>query len=126
MGGRPIVIDLNRDGQIGLVAMGQSTALFDFDGDGFAHRTGWVTPEDGLLAFDKDGDGAIRHHDELSFTGYHPGARTDLEGLRGFDSNRDGMLSAADANWSKFRVWRDANGNGISEDASCRPSRAMG
>ena len=116
MGGRPIVIDLNRDGRISLVAMGQSTALFDFDGDGFAHRTGWVTPADGLLAYDKDGDGAIRHHDELSFVGYHPGARTNLEGLRGFDSNHDGMLSAADANWSKFRVWRDANSNGISEE----------
>ncbi|WP_147272317.1 hypothetical protein, partial [Phyllobacterium salinisoli] len=39
---------------------------------------------------------------------------TDLEGLRhAFDSNGDNILDAWDARWSEFRVWQDADQNGI-------------
>ena len=35
---------------------------------------------------------------------------TDLAAL---DSNGDGKITSADADWSQLRIWQDANGNGV-------------
>ncbi len=43
------------------------------------------------------------------------GAGSDLEGLYGFDSDRDGFLTQFDSRFSEFQVWIDRNGNGDSE-----------
>ena len=66
----------------------------------------------GLLAYDKDGDNDITARDEISFVDYVDGARTDLEGLRHFDSNADGVLDSKDAEFAKFKVWQDADQDG--------------
>ena len=124
--GKPILVDLDGDGEVSYISVEDSNVLFDFDGDGYAHRTGWVGGNDGLLAYDKNGDGMIREHDELSFVGYHPGARTDLEGLRHFDSNNNGRLDSRDREWGKFRIWQDANENGLSETGELRTLAEMG
>ncbi len=42
------------------------------------------------------------------------GAQSDLEGLAGWDSNGDGVISALDAGWSKLKIWVDANMDGVS------------
>ena len=112
--GKPVVLDLDGDG-VELVALEDSTAFYDIDGDGYRERVGWVSPDDGLLAYDKNGDGEISGRAELSFVDYVPGARTDLEGLRYFDSNGDGRLDAKDAEWGRFRVWRDLDQDGESD-----------
>lgn len=31
--------------------------MFDFDGDGLKNATGWVKSDDGILVFDRNGDG---------------------------------------------------------------------
>ena len=98
-----------------LVSLEDSTAFYDIDGDGYRERMGWVSADDGLLAYDKNGDGVISGRDELSFVDYVSGARTDLEGLTHFDSNSDGRLDASDAEWSRFRVWRDLDQDGESD-----------
>ena len=49
-----------------------------------------VSAGDAFLVLDKGTDKVIDRFDEISFTGYLPGARTDLEGLAAFDSNGDG------------------------------------
>ena len=113
-GGKPVVLDLDGDG-VELVALEDSTAFYDIDGDGYRERMGWVSADDGLLAYDRNGDGEISGREELSFVDYVPGARTDLEGLAHFDSNGDGRLDASDAEWSRFRVWRDLDQNGESD-----------
>lgn len=112
--GKPVVLDLDGDG-VELVALEDSTAFYDIDGDGYRERMGWVAADDGLLAYDKNGDGVISGREELSFVDYVPGARTDLEGLVHFDSNGDGRLDASDAEWSRFRVWRDLDQDGESD-----------
>src|SRR6185312_5961755 len=43
------------------------------------------------------------------------GAATDLEGLRSFDSNANGFFDGGDARFGDFRVWRDANQDGVSQ-----------
>ena len=53
-----------------LVSLEDSTAFYDIDGDGYRERMGWVSADDGLLAYDKNGDGVISGRDELSFVDY--------------------------------------------------------
>ena len=117
--GKPIVLDLDGDG-LELVSLEDSTAFYDIDGDGYRERMGWVSADDGLLAYDKNGDGVISGREELSFVDYVPGARTDLEGLAHFDSNGDGRLDDSDAEWGKFRVWRDLDQDGESDAGELR------
>ena len=118
----PLVLDLDRDGAIDLIPLATSRARFDIDGDGFAERTGWVAPADGLLALDRDGDGWIRGNAELFGT-----KRADGFGvLATLDTNHDGMISAADALFARLRVWIDANGDGISAPSELRSLAQLG
>jgi Ca2+-binding RTX toxin-like protein len=110
-GGKPIILDLDGDG-VELVSVEDSTAFFDINDDGYREHMGWVAPDDGLLAYDHDGDGIIDKRSEIAFVDYVAGAQTDLEGLRFFDTNLDGVLDANDAEWSSFGVWQDADGDG--------------
>ena len=113
-GGKPVAIDIDRDG-LEFVGVDDSNVFYDINGDGWREHIAWTDRDDGLLAFDKDGDGIIDRHDEISFTGYKEGARTDLEGLQAFDTDGDGRLTANDSDWARFGVWRDANLDGITD-----------
>ncbi len=53
----PIAVDLDGDG-VEFVS-GAAGVRFDYDGDGVAETTAWVGRDDGLLAFDKNGNGRI-------------------------------------------------------------------
>ena len=106
----PIVFDLDGNG-VHLVNKSDSHVRFDWNDDGKADRTGWISQGDGLLTFDRNGDGTVSGADELSFVDDANGATSDLAGLKAFDSNSDGKLSSADYVWSRFGVWSDANGN---------------
>lgn len=109
----PIALDLSGEGlQFSTFADG---ALFDCDDDGQRDRTAWVAGGTALLAYDRDGDGAIIRTEEISFTRYLEGAKTDLEGLAFFDTNHDRLLDAHDLCWHQFGVWRDENGDGFSQ-----------
>ena len=113
-GGKPIVLDMDGDG-VELVSLDSSNAYYDMDGDQWVEHRGWVGADDAFLAYDANGDGKISGRDELSFVAYKEGARTDLEGLLAFDSNNDGKLTSADAQWQSLKVWRDADGDGVSD-----------
>ena len=122
----PLTLDLNGDGQINLLSA-QNGVHFDFLGDGYAERTGWVAPEDGMLVWDKDADGLIEGHEELIASpealSFIQDTRLDeLEHeLNGFallaaqDGNTDGVIDANDAIYNTLQVWIDANSNGVSE-----------
>lgn len=107
----PIVLDLNGNG-VTLVNNNRTKASFDWDGDGIKNQTGWIGKDDGLLFIDRDRNGTVSNAGELSFTNDKEGAKSDLDGLRAFDSNGDGIFSATDDQFSQFKVWRDKNGNG--------------
>ena len=124
-GGKPVAIDLNGDG-IAYTQLGDSQVLFDINGDGARDLLAWTAAEDGLVAFDKDGDGQIRDFDEVSFLAYLAGAKTDLEGLGGFDTDRDAKLTAKDALWQKFGVWQDTNQDGVSDPGEFKSLDAWG
>ncbi|MFZ4604149.1 MAG: hypothetical protein ACOYM8_17020, partial [Caulobacterales bacterium] len=108
----PVVFDLGDDG-LDLIAVEESDVVFKPNGNGPMLRVGWVGGQDGILALDRDKSGAIDNLKEIMFTQDKPGAKTDLEGLAGFDNNKDGLLNSKDKIWSDLRIWRDVNGNGL-------------
>ncbi|WP_431777343.1 Ig-like domain-containing protein [Ottowia caeni] len=116
----PVVVDLQGDG-LQLLDVREQPVLLDLDGDGLPERLGWVGPENALLALDRNGDGRVSLPEEISFVHDWPGASTDLEGLRAFDSNGDGWLSADDARWQDFGLFRDLNSNGVQDDGEFTP-----
>ncbi|TIP25753.1 MAG: hypothetical protein E5X67_23465, partial [Mesorhizobium sp.] len=105
----PLVIDLDGDG-IELTSLGASAAYFDLDGDGFAERTGWVGPDDGLLVLDENGNGRIDDIAELFGSATSQG----FQELSRLDGNHDNVIDANDAAFLSLQVWRDANGDGVS------------
>ncbi|MDZ4304578.1 MAG: hypothetical protein U1C13_23475, partial [Pseudomonas sp.] len=60
----PIILDLDGDGVIGTVGLGAGVH-FDHAANGFAERTGWVAPGDGLLVWDRNANGTIDTGREL-------------------------------------------------------------
>jgi Cadherin-like domain len=123
--GKPIAIDLGGDG-FQFINVDDSNVFLDVAGDGIKRRTSWVGPNDGMLAYDENANGKIDSPKEISFARFLTGAQTDLEGLRAFDTNHDGVFTAADAKWNSFGVWRDANSNGVSEAGEFQSLTAMG
>lgn len=107
----PLVIDMDGDG-VELVSLDDSTAFFDLNIDGFAELTGWVNPDDALLALDIDGDGVIDDNSELF--GDQTGFAHGFLALAAHDGNNDGVIDANDAVFADLIVWQDANGDGFS------------
>lgn len=109
----PIVLDLGNDGlQITPVA---ESDIVTKDAAGNVLQTSWVGPTNGILAFDRNGDGRVDNTADISFRQDKKGAKTDLEGLAGWDSNGDGVLNALDSGFAKLVVWTDANQDGQQE-----------
>jgi hypothetical protein len=128
----PVVLDLNRDGQIGY-----SSVTMDVNGDGQLDLTAWAGAQDGVLVWDKYRDGLVHDNSQYAFAQYattyangldaNGKAPTDLSGLaEAFDSNQDGMFDAQDAKFADFKVWQDANQNGVSDAGEVRSLADVG
>ncbi len=110
----PVVFDLNGNG-IELISAEDSPAVWLFS-SGY-HRTGWVSPEDGILVYDAKGNGQINDISAFAFTAFAPGANSDLEALSiAFDTNHDGIFDIHDAHYAQFGIWQDKNSNGIMDN----------
>ncbi|QED92247.1 hypothetical protein EZJ17_06220 [Eikenella exigua] len=103
-----------------MVANQFSGSLFDHDGDGIRTASGWVGKEDGLLVYDRNGDGIINNGSELFGEATHlkngGTAEHGFAALADLDDNGDGKIDAADKAFSSLRVWRDLNQDGISQE----------
>jgi hypothetical protein len=111
----PIVLDLDGNG-IELIPRATSNVYFDMDGDGIKEQTGWVKPTDGLLAIDSNANGQIDNINEL----IGDLGRSGFAELVTYDLNNDRVINASDAVWSQFRVWLDANSNGLTDAGELR------
>ena len=111
----PLVIDLNYDG-IQLTNLATSSTFFDMDGDGYAENTAWVSPQDGILTIDLNGDGTINNITEIFSEHYGDGTpNSGLNAISTLDSTKNGIISASDDQFNQILVWQDLNQNGISE-----------
>lgn len=120
----PLTLDLNGNGIETIAPNLADPILFDLTGEGIKTGTGWVAPSDGFLALDRNGNGTIDDGTELfgdatlllDAAGVIAGKATDgFEALAAEDTNRDGIVSALDANFVNLRVWQDLNQDGISQ-----------
>ena len=113
----PLVFDLDGDG-ITTVSLEESNAFFDLDNNGFAEKTSWVGAREGLLAYDKNGDGIINGGNELF--GYRTLmkdgktlASSGFMALAEYDNNKDGKIDSNDIIYALLRIWQDSDGDGI-------------
>lgn len=124
----PLVLDLTGDGvqSVGL----QKGVQFDLDANGFKETTGWVSPYDGLVVRDLNGNGTIDNGSELlgDRTVLPDGstAAAGFEALAALDSNQDGVVDDQDAAWGNLRVWQDTNGDGISSAGELHTMTQLG
>ena len=142
-GAKPIVLDLDMDGEMEMISRENSFVFWDVNDDGYRYRTGWVDSDDGLLVYDKNGDNDITAWDEVSSAAYvlgqmgedaalaahddnEDGLLTDMEALAYFDSDGDGSLDAGDSEFSKFRVWQDSDEDGEVDAGELRTLAAEG
>ncbi len=107
----PLVLDLNGDG----FAWNSTGIGFDSNSDGTLERSAWVSADDAIVVLDRNGNGTIDNGTEISFLNDTFGAQTDLEGFVAYDTNGDGIFDINDAQFNDFRLWQDANQNGVSE-----------
>jgi len=124
----PLVLDLDDDG-LEIDPLG-SGAHFDLDRNGFAEETAWVNKDDGLLVFDRNGDGIINDGGELfgDQTTMADGttAASGFEALTEMDTNGDGIISSEDEKFADLRVWQDANSDGFTAEGELKTLKEVG
>jgi hypothetical protein len=104
----PVVLDLNGDG-VHFLDRGAGVT-YDYNGDGVAEATAWAAADDGILVRDANGNGTVDNASEFVFGGH---GVTDMEALR---AQYGDTLDANDADFATFKVWQDANSNGVVDD----------
>jgi Ca2+-binding RTX toxin-like protein len=124
----PLVLDLDGDGvETTSLALGTH---FDHNANGFAEATGWVGADDGLLVLDRNANGVIDNGHELfgNNTPLPDGsyAADGFAALAVLDVNGDGRINAADPAYAQLRIWRDANGNALTDAGELRTLSAAG
>lgn len=109
----PLILDIDGDG---VETIGKSAGIhFDLDCNGFAEQTGWVGKDDGLLVWDRNGNGKIDDGSELfgnnTVLANGQKAANGFAALAELDSNGDGRVDANDIDFSQLRVWKDGDSN---------------
>ena len=113
----PLLLDLNGDGvrSVGV----DHGVLFDVNNQGQVALTGWASASDGMLVRDINRDGLINNGAELFgngtllANGSH--AANGFDALAQFDANHDGKIDSQDVIFKELNVWRDANGDGVTQ-----------
>ena len=124
----PVVLDLNGDG-IKTLSL-NAGVQFDILANGQATQTGWISPGDGLLVMDRNGDQIINDGSELfgSSTAMSDGVASPdgFAALRELDSNHDGLINQSDSAFKDLKVWIDSNSNGLSSSSEIKTLDELG
>ena len=119
----PLVLDLDGDGiEVSPIHQGVN---FDLYAVGTAQAAAWPSPDDGFLAMDRNGNGAIDNGTEL-FGNVDVTYAHGFEHLATLDDNGDGLLTAADAAFGQLVVWQDVNHDGASTAAELHSLASLG
>jgi Ca2+-binding RTX toxin-like protein len=115
----PLILDLNGDGLKITPLAGDHPVFFDTNNDGLRTATAWASADDGLLVFDRNGNGTIDSGAELfgdeTVLPNGQKAPNGFAALAALDVNHDGLFNAADSAFTAVRLWRDLNQDGISQ-----------
>jgi hypothetical protein len=121
----PIIFSLDRNASLDDLLADKTIVHFDLDGDGEAEWWPWVKPDTGILVWDPERTGRVESGLQLfgSVT-WWIGWQHGYQPLAMLDDNRDCWLSGAELDG--LAVWRDRNGNGISERGEVAPLQSLG
>ena len=126
----PLIIDLDGDGAKS-ISLNDSSVFFDLDNDGFAEKTAWVGPHDGLLVRDLNHNGIIDNGSELfgnhTFCADGQLAHNGFEALQSYQDG-GGLLTASSSPklWKELMIWQDRNSNGRTDQGELTPLSATG
>jgi GH24 family phage-related lysozyme (muramidase) len=124
----PLVIDLDGDGLELRAADGQ--VLFDHNADGIRTGTGWASPDDALLVWDRNANGLVDTGRELfgidTLKSNGQFASNGFDALADLDSNADGQFSSADAQFNNLQLWRDLDQDGVTDAGELQSLSAAG
>jgi Ca2+-binding RTX toxin-like protein len=112
-GGDPLILDLRGNG-FHFSSVNDSNVFFEQAADGLRHQTAWFNGGNGVLAYDKYGDGSVRDSSQINFYTQVAGATNDLQALQ-ILAGGTSHLDSSSAIWARLGVWVDANGDGVSE-----------
>ena len=122
----PLILDLNNNG----IQTTSNSTYFDYAGDGFAEKSGWINSKDGMLVRDLNGDGVINNGGELfgDQTVLTNGkfAKDGFAALSALDNNGDGVLNEKDTAWSELKAWIDADGDGATDTGELHTLSELG
>ena len=119
----PLVVALG-DNRMSFSKLDSLSPSFDLQGSGFKRQTGWIGPNTGLLALDRNGDGQINDITELF--GQSGTFADGFAALRTLDTNADGTIDARDAQFGQLRVWVDANGDAVTQTGELKTLAELG
>lgn len=120
----PIILDLDKNGFA--FSSVDNGVTFDINADGHKDQIAW-TKDDGILAYDVDGNGTIDNGSEIFTPDFNGGKfASGVAALASLDSNGDGKIDASDEAFSKLQVWVDADNDGISDDGELSSLTANG
>jgi len=120
---RILVLDLSNNENISTVPFADSTAYFDFTGDGFKEKTSWIYAVDGILVLDKNHNGQIDGINEV-FGKNTVGGLEELKKL--VDSNDDDLINREDKLYSKLMIWQDRSQDGRSQLSELKTLERVG
>jgi hypothetical protein len=93
-----------------------STPSYDSFESDWSAATGGFFP----IVIDLDGDGQVTQAKEIAFAEWTSEQDSDLQALaKVFDSNQDGTFDSQDERFAEFRIWKDANSNGVAANHNC-------
>ncbi|WP_226595807.1 calcium-binding protein [Marinobacter nauticus] len=114
----PLILDLDGDG---IETVGHDADIhFDHGGDSFRELSGFVAPDDALLALDLNANGVIDNGRELfgnsTLLSDGSAAENGFEALRELDSNEDGVIDASDELFGDLRLFQDLDQDGLTDE----------
>ncbi len=137
----PVVVDVLGNGF--QMTSAEDGVLFDLEGQGTPRQFSWIAAgsDDSWLALDRNNNGMIDSGRELfgNVTPQPPppadsNGSEEMNGFRalaeydtaGFGGNSDGKINQQDAIFSRLKLWRDENHNGISESCELKTLPEVG
>ena len=120
----PIFVPLTEGAFNTMIDNGASVA-FDFAGTGDTRAQGWLTPNAAWLVWDPEWRGHVRSgFDMIGQRAWSVFWSDGFEALRALDDNRDGELTGAEL--GGLSLWRDENGDGVSDPGEVLPANVHG
>lgn len=120
----PIAIPLGSRSAVADLVDTSASVAFDADGSGLRRSWTWITPDAGWLVHDPHQtrriQSGLQMFGSVTFWLFWDNG---YQAMRSLDDDGDGLLRGAEL--AGLAVWRDGNGNGVSDPGEVRPLAAL-